>query len=215
MPWANLRFFSFNPLPDDKILDWSKLKQIANDIFILVPYRIENIVRKGEIGCYNLQAISPFLTMFSTAIYLYWVKTLFCVVTGYFLVLIITSTWLFFHYNRKYFQLINRKQTVHQNYDWRLITLVDISPARLNTLKCTEAWIGFDCILQTDLNLHCLHNKKKKKSPLKRRGTRRRDFFTKKAHSALFWYWDYCHFRMSSRQDFAPLVLTTDWFDLG
>ena len=22
----------FNPLPDDKILDWSKLKQIANDI---------------------------------------------------------------------------------------------------------------------------------------------------------------------------------------
>ena len=26
-------FFSFvNPLPDDKILDWSKLKQIADDI---------------------------------------------------------------------------------------------------------------------------------------------------------------------------------------
>ena len=23
---------SFNPLPDDKILDWSKLKQIADDI---------------------------------------------------------------------------------------------------------------------------------------------------------------------------------------
>ena len=25
-------FFFFNPLPDDKILDWSKLKQIADDI---------------------------------------------------------------------------------------------------------------------------------------------------------------------------------------
>ena len=24
--------FLFNPLPDDKILDWSKLKQIADDI---------------------------------------------------------------------------------------------------------------------------------------------------------------------------------------
>ena len=24
--------FAFNPLPDDKILDWSKLKQIADDI---------------------------------------------------------------------------------------------------------------------------------------------------------------------------------------
>ena len=25
-------FFLFNPFPDDKILDWSKLKQIADDI---------------------------------------------------------------------------------------------------------------------------------------------------------------------------------------
>ena len=24
--------FLFNPLPDDKILDWSKMKQIADDI---------------------------------------------------------------------------------------------------------------------------------------------------------------------------------------
>ena len=42
-----------NPLPDDKILDWSKLKQIADDILkcISVPYRVENIVRKGEIAC--------------------------------------------------------------------------------------------------------------------------------------------------------------------
>ena len=29
-PFETLR--SFNPLPDDKILDWSKLKQIADDI---------------------------------------------------------------------------------------------------------------------------------------------------------------------------------------
>ena len=27
-----LGFFIFNPLPDDKILDWSKLKKIADDI---------------------------------------------------------------------------------------------------------------------------------------------------------------------------------------
>ena len=25
-------YFGFNPLPDDKILDWFKLKQIADDI---------------------------------------------------------------------------------------------------------------------------------------------------------------------------------------
>ena len=56
-----LAFYSkdthFNPLPDDKILDWSKLKQIADDILkcILngkqVPYRVENILRKWEIAC--------------------------------------------------------------------------------------------------------------------------------------------------------------------
>ena len=46
-----------NPLPDDKILDWSKLKQTADDILKciknehIVPYRVENIVRKGAIAC--------------------------------------------------------------------------------------------------------------------------------------------------------------------
>ena len=51
----------FNPLPDDKIVDWSKLKQIAEDIlrYILhekqVPYRVESIVKKGEIACYTIQ----------------------------------------------------------------------------------------------------------------------------------------------------------------
>ena len=45
-----------NPLPDYKILDWSKLKQIADDILKRikngksVPSRVENIVRKGEIA---------------------------------------------------------------------------------------------------------------------------------------------------------------------
>ena len=48
-----------NPLPDDKILDWSKLKQIAdyiskyiqNEKYVL--YRVENVARKGEIACYK------------------------------------------------------------------------------------------------------------------------------------------------------------------
>ena len=45
---------SFNSLPDDKILDWSKLKAFADDklklakIMVLVLNRVENIVGKGE-----------------------------------------------------------------------------------------------------------------------------------------------------------------------
>ena len=52
-------FNPINPLPDDKILDWSKLKQIADDILNCiyngkeVPYRVKNIVRKGENACYK------------------------------------------------------------------------------------------------------------------------------------------------------------------
>ena len=48
-----------NQLPDDKILDWSKLKQIAEDVLSAfktgkkVPYRIKNIVRKGKIAFYK------------------------------------------------------------------------------------------------------------------------------------------------------------------
>ena len=30
-------FFKINPLPDDKILDWSKLKQSADDILTCSP----------------------------------------------------------------------------------------------------------------------------------------------------------------------------------
>ena len=47
-----------NPLPDNKILDWSKLKQIANILnFIknenLVQDGEENIERKGKKYCYK------------------------------------------------------------------------------------------------------------------------------------------------------------------
>ena len=45
------------PLPDEKHLDWSKLKQNADDILKciekLVPHMVENIVRKGEVACYK------------------------------------------------------------------------------------------------------------------------------------------------------------------
>ena len=39
-----------NPLPDNKILDWSKLKQIADKILKCI---VENVVRIGEIACYK------------------------------------------------------------------------------------------------------------------------------------------------------------------
>ena len=56
---ALLQEVMFKPLPDNKILDWSKLKQIADDILKGIknekeePYWVENIVRKGEISCYK------------------------------------------------------------------------------------------------------------------------------------------------------------------
>ena len=46
-----------NQLPDDKLLDWSKLKAFADDklnvtkMIISVFDRVENIVGKGEIAC--------------------------------------------------------------------------------------------------------------------------------------------------------------------
>ena len=63
----------FNPLPDDKILDWSKLKQIADDILKCIKMKKKcNIGKKAFEKRRNclLQASSPFLKMFSTAIYL-------------------------------------------------------------------------------------------------------------------------------------------------
>ena len=51
---------NMNPLPDDKILDWSKLKKKMQATFSRafkmrkqVPHKVENIVRKGEIACYK------------------------------------------------------------------------------------------------------------------------------------------------------------------
>ena len=52
----DVRMLSFNLLPDDKILDWSKLKQFADDNFKFYENsrkfskRVENTVGKGEIA---------------------------------------------------------------------------------------------------------------------------------------------------------------------
>ena len=55
----------FNPLPDNKILDWSKLKQFANDNFKFDENNrkfskwVENTVGKGEIARYEQFLLSP------------------------------------------------------------------------------------------------------------------------------------------------------------
>ena len=54
-----------NPLPDNKILDWSKLKQIEDDIFKFdennrkFSKRVENTVVKGEITRYEQFLLFP------------------------------------------------------------------------------------------------------------------------------------------------------------
>ena len=65
-------YMSFNPLLEDKILNWSKLKDIADDILKCIKMKNESAI-KGRKYCEKrrnclLQAISPFLTIFSTAI---------------------------------------------------------------------------------------------------------------------------------------------------
>ena len=55
----------FNPLPDDKILDWSKLKQFADDNFKFdennrkFSKRVESTVGKGEIAHYEQFLLFP------------------------------------------------------------------------------------------------------------------------------------------------------------
>ena len=55
----------FNPLSDDKILDWSKLKQFADDNFKFdensrkFSKRVENTVGKGEIARYEQFLLFP------------------------------------------------------------------------------------------------------------------------------------------------------------
>ena len=57
--------FLFNPLPENKILDWSKLKQIEDDIFKFdensrkFSKPVENTVGKGEIACYEQFLLFP------------------------------------------------------------------------------------------------------------------------------------------------------------
>ena len=59
--WTSLKDFQlvFNPFPNDKYLDSSKLKEFADDNFKFDEngrkflYLVENTVRKGEIACYK------------------------------------------------------------------------------------------------------------------------------------------------------------------
>ena len=59
------RRMSFNPLPDDKILDCSKLKQFADNNFKFdessrkFSKRVENTVGKGEIAPYKQFLLFP------------------------------------------------------------------------------------------------------------------------------------------------------------
>ena len=56
---------AFNPLPDDKILDWSKVKQSADDNFEFdinsrkFSKLVENTVGKGEIARYEQFLLFP------------------------------------------------------------------------------------------------------------------------------------------------------------
>ena len=52
---------AINPLPDDKILDWSKLKVFADDklnVTKMIISVFENIVGKGEIACTSNSSFS-------------------------------------------------------------------------------------------------------------------------------------------------------------
>ena len=60
-----MKFSLFNPLPDDKILDWSKLKPSADDNFEVdvnskkFSKLVENTVGKGEIARYEQFLLFP------------------------------------------------------------------------------------------------------------------------------------------------------------
>ena len=74
----------FNSLPNDKILDWSKLKAFADDKINVNQKlksdmgRIENIVGEGRKQW--LPAFSPFPTMFSKSLFHRVIKSPDCVV---------------------------------------------------------------------------------------------------------------------------------------
>ena len=77
----------FNSLPDDKILDWSRLKAFAdNNInvtekFIFILGRVENNVKKGENAGY--QHFPPFPTMFSEGLLYRVVQSHDCVIKSW------------------------------------------------------------------------------------------------------------------------------------
>ena len=76
----------FNPLPDNKILDWSKLKALADDKINVVQKlkfvegRVENIVGKGENAGYQHFLLSP--QCFQESFKLGVVKSRDCMVKG-------------------------------------------------------------------------------------------------------------------------------------
>ena len=73
-----------NPLPNDKILNVTKLKAFADDkvnvarMMISLDYRVENTVGKGENAGY--QYFSPFPTVFSKVFFFRVIKSWDCVV---------------------------------------------------------------------------------------------------------------------------------------
>ena len=76
----------FNPLPDDKILDWSNLKQLADDCFQFDENSrkfskwVENTVDKGEIARYEQFLLFP--QCFSKGLFPRGVKRCHCVGMG-------------------------------------------------------------------------------------------------------------------------------------
>ena len=77
---------TLNSLPNDKILDWSKLKALADDKINVVQKlkfvggRVENIVGKGENAGYQHFLLSP--QCFQKSFILGVVKSQDCVVMG-------------------------------------------------------------------------------------------------------------------------------------
>ena len=63
-------FMDINPLPDNKILDWSKLKAFVDDKIINVTQKLKFLFERVENMW--LPAFSPFPTMFSKGfLYMY------------------------------------------------------------------------------------------------------------------------------------------------
>ena len=65
MQFSTIYPLYFNPLPNDKFLDWSKLKALADDKIIVteklkfVLGRVENMMEKGENTVYQHFLLFP------------------------------------------------------------------------------------------------------------------------------------------------------------